>query len=329
MLSRMVVVDYRAEPRRAIGVSAPSLAIATGTAAVAWFGAVTLERSGSLGLALSAGREELVGPALLALVVTVLLCERVWPAERRSVLARGHVQDACFFLLYASLVVPLMTLMGVAFGAILGTHAAWIEAPWTASWPRWVVVAVTLVAMDGANWLAHWADHRFTAFWRFHAVHHSQEELSVLTSFRAHPLVHTIGFMLATVPVIALTGLHPLAPILITVYLCLGTLTHANVTWTFGPAGRVFVSPAYHRLHHSVDCPPGGNLGVVLTVWDQLSGHSVFPRRGDAPCATGLAGRPLNVEQMEPGRRAFPLLIDQLREPFAIASGSEDRAGRR
>ena len=39
--------------------------------------------------------------------------------------------------------------------------------------------------MDGANWLAHYADHRVDALWRFHALHHSQEELSVLTSFRA------------------------------------------------------------------------------------------------------------------------------------------------
>jgi sterol desaturase/sphingolipid hydroxylase (fatty acid hydroxylase superfamily) len=319
----MVVVNYRADQRRATGFYAPSLAIAAGTAAVAWIGAATLERSGSLGLALSAGREELVGPSLLALVVVVLMCERMWPAERRPVLARGHVQDACFFLLYASLVVPLMTLMGVAFGSILGAHTPWIEAPWTASWPRWLLVAVTLIAMDGANWLAHWADHRWNALWRFHAVHHSQEELSVLTSFRAHPLVHTIGFMLATVPVIALTGLHPLAPILITVYLCLGTLTHANVPWTFGPIGRVFVSPAYHRVHHSLNCPPGANLGVVLTLWDQLSGRSVFTGRSDAPCATGLAGRPLAVEQMDQGMHALPLFLHQLLEPFARANESE------
>jgi len=55
-------------------------------------------------------------------------------------------------------------------------------------------VPVTIVAMDAANWLAHYADHRFNALWRFHALHHSQEELSVLTSFRAHPLIHTTGF---------------------------------------------------------------------------------------------------------------------------------------
>ena len=52
--------------------------------------------------------------------------------------------------------------------------------------------------MDGANWLAHYADHRLDPLWRFHALHHSQEELSVITSFRAHPLMHTTGFLLAS-----------------------------------------------------------------------------------------------------------------------------------
>jgi hypothetical protein len=50
------------------------------------------------------------------------------------------------------------------------------------------------------------------------ALHHSQEELSVLTSFRAHPLMHTTGFLLATIPVVALMPARPIAPVLITIY---------------------------------------------------------------------------------------------------------------
>lgn len=46
----------------------------------------------------------------------------------------------------------------------------------------------------------------------------------MLTWFRAHPLVHTTGFVVATVPLIALTAATPLAPITVSIYLCLGTL---------------------------------------------------------------------------------------------------------
>ena len=145
--------------------------------------------------------------------------------------------------------------------------------------------------MDLCNWLAHWGDHRIGALWRIHALHHSQEELSVLTSFRAHPLMHTNGFLLATVPVLLLTGAHPLAPVLITVYVCLGTLPHTNVRWSYGPLGRVLVSPAYHRLHHAVDGRQEANLGVVLTVWDVWPVWRAFPARGLTP-VPDRAGRP-------------------------------------
>jgi sterol desaturase/sphingolipid hydroxylase (fatty acid hydroxylase superfamily) len=111
-----------------------------------------------------------------------------------------------------------------------------------------------------------------------------------------------------------------MAPVLITLYLCLGTLTHANVPWDFGPFGRVLVSPAYHRLHHSIDCPEGANLGVVLNVWDVLTRRAVFPRRGAPACSTGLSGRPLSNEQTNPRRRPLPLLVTQLTEPFSSPS---------
>jgi sterol desaturase/sphingolipid hydroxylase (fatty acid hydroxylase superfamily) len=225
------------------------------------------------------------------------------------------MQDACFVALHAIAVIPLMTLLSVGAAALIGSHARWIELRWTAHWPGWLLVPLTVVAMDGANWLAHYADHRLGPLWRFHALHHSQEELSVLTSFRAHPLMHTTGFLLATVPVVALMPARPIDPVLITVYVCIGTLQHANLRWTFGPAGRVIVSPAYHRLHHAPDTQQL-NLGVVLTIWDVLAGRARFPRRSDAPGRTGLDGRPVPVEQDGSAAPGPLLLAEQLIEPF-------------
>jgi len=248
-------------------------------------------------------------------VVATGICERRWPAERRPVLARGHVQDACFLALHAVVVIPLMTLLSVGAAALVGRYAHWIELRPAAHWPGWLLVPLTIVAMDGANWLAHYADHRLEPLWRFHALHHSQEELSVLTSFRAHPLMHTTGFLLATIPVMVLMPDRPIAPVLITVYVCIGTLQHANLRWTFGPAGRLLVSPAYHRLHHDPDTQDV-NLGVVLTIWDVLAGCASFPARGQLPGRTGLAGRPVPVEQDGAVGPALLLMAGQLGEPF-------------
>jgi len=289
------------------------------TACILWVAVAGLLRQGGLGTVLSAGWAELAAPLLVALVVATGICERIWPAERRPVLARGHVQDACFLALHAVVVIPLMTLLSVGAAALIGGHARWIELRPAEHWPGWLLMPLTVVAMDGANWLAHYADHRLGPLWRFHALHHSQEELSVLTSFRAHPLMHTTGFLLAAVPVVALMPTRPIAPVLITIYVCIGTLQHANLRWTFGPVGRVLVSPAYHRLHHAPDTQRV-NLGVVLTIWDILVGCARFPSRSDAVGRTGLDGRPVPVEQDDAAGLVLLLVGEQLIEPFQARS---------
>jgi sterol desaturase/sphingolipid hydroxylase (fatty acid hydroxylase superfamily) len=296
-------------------VAPASLAVAAITGLIVWVAVAGLLRQGRLESVLSAGRAELADPLLIALVVVTVICERLWPAERRPLLSRGHVQDACYAALHALVVIPLMTLLNVGAADLVSTHLHWIELRATQDWPIWLIVPVTIVAMDAANWLAHYADHRFGMLWRFHALHHSQEELNVLTSFRAHPLMHTTGFVLATIPVVALMPTRPVAPVLITIYVCIGTLQHANIRWTFGPAGRVIVSPAYHRLHHAPDAQ-GVNLGVVLTIWDVLARRARFPSRRDAVGGTGLDGRPVPVEQGNRQRPALVLIAEQLIEPF-------------
>ena len=292
-----------------------SVAVAGVTAIIAWAGIADLAGQGRLEIVLRAGWAELAAPALVALVAAAGICERLWPAEPRPALARGHVQDACYLILHALVVIPLMTLLSVGAATLLAGHASWIELRPAQHWPGWLLVPLTVVAMDGANWLAHYADHRLGFLWRFHAVHHSQEELSVLTSFRAHPLMHTTGFVLATVPVVVLMPQRPIAPVLITIYVCVGTLQHANLRWAFGPAGRVIVSPAYHRLHHARE-DQSINLGVVLTVWDVLASRARFPAAGAAVCRTGLDGRPVPVEQDGAARLSPLLLAEQLAEPF-------------
>jgi sterol desaturase/sphingolipid hydroxylase (fatty acid hydroxylase superfamily) len=304
----------RPRPARWPRLCPSSFVLAAITGLILSVAVAALLRQGQLETVLSAGWGELAAPLLVTLVVATGVCERIWPAEPRPLLARGHVQDALYLALHAIVVIPLMTLLSVGAATLVGGHAHWIELP-TRDWPVWLLVPLTIVAMDGANWLAHYADHRLDALWRFHALHHSQEELSVLTSFRAHPLMHTTGFLLATIPVVALMPARPIAPVLITVYVCIGTLQHANLRWTFGPLGRVLVSPAYHRFHHACD-DQAVNLGVVLTVWDILTGYARFPARGDGLARTGLDGRPVPVEQDDPARRAPMLVARQLIEPF-------------
>ena len=90
-----------------------SFVVAGMTALILWVAVADLLRQGRLETVLSAGRAELAAPLLIALVGATGRCERIWPAERRPVLARGHVQDALFLAVHAVVVIPLMTLLSV------------------------------------------------------------------------------------------------------------------------------------------------------------------------------------------------------------------------
>jgi sterol desaturase/sphingolipid hydroxylase (fatty acid hydroxylase superfamily) len=242
----------------------------------------------------------LIGPAVLALVVLALAAERLWPAVARPVGAVGHRQDAAYLALYVAVAVPAVALIGSGAATVLQRLDGGFTRHPFAGFPRWALVVVVLVLIDLANWTSHLYNHRVDAFWRFHALHHSQEEMSILTSFRAHPLVHT-SFQLTAIPLIVLgTGGAVPASVLVG-YVLLSTMPHANVNWGFGPLRYVVVSPAYHRLHHDRDDRRGVNLGTVLVLWDVLAGLAVFPTPAGverpAPVPTGLAGRPLPVEQ--------------------------------
>ncbi|HEY1827558.1 MAG TPA: sterol desaturase family protein [Acidimicrobiales bacterium] len=292
---------------------------------LAWRGWVAFSQSApGVGHAVLAEELSLVGPAVLALVALTLLAERRWPAVRRPLRAVGHRHDALYLGLYVLAAVPAVVLLGTGFAVTLFRFAPWLAIKPIPGLPRWGFIVLAVVVMDACNWAAHALNHRVGTFWRFHAVHHSQEELSVLTAFRSHPLVHA-SFELAALPIIVLGTGGAIPPAVLIGYVLFSTFPHANVNWDFGPLRSIIVSPAYHRLHHDRDDTRGVNLGVVLVLWDRLAGLAVFPERGAAPVATGLAGRPVPVEQAAPATRwlGLSMLGKQLVEPW---QGSPARA---
>ncbi len=296
----------------------PVIAI-TGLAAwLSWRGWDALGRWG-IARSVDAGRFELAGPAVLGFVLAVFVIEQIRPAQRRPVLARGHLLDFCYLVFYALLVVPLIVLLGAGFAGLLARLEPWLVLPRVPWIPGWCFVALAVLGIDAVDWLVHLANHRITAFWRLHAVHHSQEELSILTTYRAHPLVH-VSFLISAVPILAVESNAATPAVVLTAYACLGALPHANVRWTYGRVGRILVSPAYHRIHHSATGRLDINLGTVFAVWDALSRRAVFPARAAANrivIETGLGGRPVPVEQSGPRPHLGRTMLSQMAEPFA------------
>ena len=177
------------------------------------------------------------------------------------------------------------------------------------------MIGFIFVAMDACNWSAHLANHKVRMLWRFHELHHSQEDMSVLTVFRTHPLIH-LSYLITLIPGIILIANGAVTTTLLVVYAAVVAFEHSNTNLSFGPLNRVFCSPNYHRIHHRVEGRQDVNLGFALTFWDQLSGRAVFPTKETIRIDTGLPGRPLAVEQSAPRARHFSVLAAQLLGPF-------------
>jgi sterol desaturase/sphingolipid hydroxylase (fatty acid hydroxylase superfamily) len=293
----------------------PTVVVAGLAAWLSWLGWHALAQYGPVVHFIWTGQFELAGPAVTGFVLAVFLIEQVRPAQRRPVLARGHLLDMAYMLAHALVVVPLIVLLGAGFSAELARLAPWLVLPRLTAVPGWCFIVLAVVAIDALDWLIHFGNHQITSLWRLHAVHHSQEELSILTTFRAHPLVQ-VSFLLTAVPVLAITHNAVTPAAVLTVYACLGALPHANLRWTYGKLGAVLISPAYHRIHHSATGRLDINLGTVFTCWDALSRRAVFPAAGRAVIPTGLSGRPVPVEQSGDRLRLARTFLTQWTEPF-------------
>jgi sterol desaturase/sphingolipid hydroxylase (fatty acid hydroxylase superfamily) len=307
-------VKAEADARISRRLYLPTLVIAALAAWLSWRGWTALAGTG-IARSTNASRYQLAGPVVLGFLAVVCTLEQLFPAQRRPLLARGHLLDLCYAVFYALLVIPLIVLLGAGFSGLLAYAAPYLVLPRVPGAPGWCFVALAVIGIDAVDWLTHLANHRLTALWRLHAVHHSQEELSILTTYRAHPLVH-VSFLLSAVPVLVVAGNTATPAVVFTVYACLGALPHANLRWTYGRAGRVLISPAYHRIHHSATGRLDINLGTVFAVWDAMSRRAVFPARDPAArtvIETGLAGRPIPVEQ---AGRLGRTMLTQLAEPF-------------
>ena len=256
-----------------------------------------------------------VGPVTIAILFFFLVIERLRPAQRRGFFARGYRQDVLYTVLNATLVVPLVVALSLSFAHLASKSLPWIVLPHYEFLPRWLAIAIIFVAMDACNWSAHLANHKVRMLWRFHELHHSQEDMSVLTVFRTHPLIH-VSYLIALVPGIVLLANGSVTTSLLVVYAAVVAFEHSNTNLSFGPLNRIFCSPNYHRIHHRVEGRQDVNLGFALTIWDQLSGRAVFPTKETIRIDTGLPGRPLTVEQSAPRARHFSVLVAQLVGPF-------------
>ena len=163
-------------------------------------------------------------------------------------------------------------------------------------WPGVTDTAVAslliyLVLFDFVAYWTHRGQHQLKWWWQLHSLHHSQRQMTMWSDNRSHVLESLLDDAIMVL-VAQLIGVAPEQFIVIVVLTQLSeSLQHANIRLSFGRIGeRLWVSPRFHRLHHSIGIGHetngpatrgGHNFGVLLPWWDMLFGTANFEHRYD------------------------------------------------
>ena len=177
-------------------------------------------------------------------------------------------------------VIHLIIHTGFAFFIIMLSDAAKLNGFGLVYWLNtnvFLTIIISFLLLDlFGGWLVHWVQHKIFPLWKFHVVHHSDNNVDVTTALRHHPVesvLRGVFFMMA----IILSGAPMYAVMIFQTLLILATqFTHANIqlpTWLDKPLSYVLVSPNMHKVHHHWQQPyTDSNYGAVLSIWDRMFG---------------------------------------------------------
>lgn len=286
--------------------------------------------AGGLGSQLETGYEAagwlLVGLLQLAVIAVIIGPLQRWrPVE--AVTDRATVRtDILYTLIHRlglfrlGLFLAVDPLMDSLFGSlrVAGFSTFQLDGLWPGITDvPWVSLVLYLVVFDFVDYWIHRGQHQFEWWWRLHSLHHAQRQMTMWSDNRNHLLDDLLRDTLLVI-VAQLVGVAPGQFIAIVAITQLSeSFQHANVRIWFGRFGeRLWVSPRFHRLHHSIGlghetirprtdddtaAPSdaghrvvlgGHNFGVLLPWWDILMRTANFELRYDR---TGVR------DQVEPG----------------------------
>jgi sterol desaturase/sphingolipid hydroxylase (fatty acid hydroxylase superfamily) len=261
-----------------------------------------------------------VGLLQIAVMVTVIgPMQRLWPAEAQADRQTVRV-DVLYTLIHrlGLFKLGMFFTFGYALEQAWGVlrSEGWPTFHLDGMWPGVTDVALVsfvlyLVVFDLVNYAIHRAQHQSSAWWALHAMHHAQRQMSMWSDNRNHLLDDVLTSLIFSV-VAMLIGVGPGQFVAL---VAIGQLSenfqHANVRIWFGRIGeRLWVSPRFHRRHHSIGIGHefelqgrrvlgGCNFGVLLPWWDMLFGTADFEQRYEA---TGVRAQ---VEQGRDYGRGF------------------------
>ncbi|MCY1240504.1 Fatty acid hydroxylase superfamily protein [compost metagenome] len=171
------------------------------------------------------------------------------------------------------------------------------------SQPIWLQAVEVILVADTGFYLAHRTFHAVPFLWKFHAIHHSIEEMDWLAAHRVHPVDQIVTMTAARLPIYALGFSGAAVAIYVLVYQAQSLLVHSNTRVRFGPLKWVLASPQFHHWHHANERQAyDKNFAGQLPFIDALAGTLYMPERMPKVYGTDDLVPPLYHQQL-----AYPL----------------------
>ncbi len=189
-----------------------------------------------------------------------------------------HAGTNIFFTLTTALVnLPLAFILVMTSDWVVANNIGvlqWVEMP------LWADMLVGLLILDlvGA-WLIHYVEHHVTFMWKFHLIHHIDQEIDTTSGNRHHPGESVFRFVFTTLAVIVAGSPMWLVLLYQTLSVVFTQFNHAN--WNFPRRldkvlSYVLVTPGMHRVHHHYRLPYSDmNYGNLFSIWDRIFGTYV------------------------------------------------------
>lgn len=253
-------------------------------------------------------------------VAGIFLAERLIPARKdQKIFTVGFFQDLVWFVSLPMFGALLVWRFRSFFSQVCERYFDLVSIDVLHGLPLPLQVIMVILAGDFLVWLAHLLKHKVNLFWHFHAVHHSQTEMTFLTDKRVHPVGNMISFVIMFFPITLLELKHavPLG-ILWWFFTTWHTMVyHANIRTNYGFLRYVFVTPQSHRIHHSSEPQHRDhNFGVIFSFWDRLFGTQY--RGYDEYPDTGIADPEFPMERGSDPWNLIVTLLRQLVYPFRM-----------
>ena len=226
--------------------------------------------------------------AILILACVFIPLERLLPLHAdQGTFRRNWANDLIYLMVNGFVVRAGSTIL---FGSVIAAYRSYVspaDTAWIAAQPIWLQTIAVIVIADIGYYCAHRASHAIPFLWKFHAVHHSIEEMDWLATHRVHPVDQILTNAMSLLPIYFL-GFSPAAvAVYLAIYQVQALLVHSNLRITFGPLKYIFASPEYHHWHHA-NQPEAydRNFAAQLSIIDVVARTMFLPRH--QPHAYGL-----------------------------------------